>query len=246
MASLGARGQNSLEEVRIRGPLPVDLFAAEFVRLHEPRGHDAHVKRLGYEIGQEIRRRFEIASVHRMGAGDYGLVGLVEGTRDALKLTADGREIAAATRLVDQELAHVAPLHAAGTLDYRVKTRLERWELPVHVLVYRAVDWVGLETTDEDEKLDKAVVDVKIEHSAMPFQTLLRENVMGPIIMASIAIRNELYIMGHPFRQVAQGLQELQDRGIYLVDVHSGNLGWSEPARGFQIFDLGFSLVTGV
>lgn len=53
-----------------------------------------------------------------MGAGDYGMSGLVEDTtRDALKLTADLREAAVAARLVGEELAHVVPVHAAGTLD---------------------------------------------------------------------------------------------------------------------------------
>lgn len=243
--SLGVRGTKSLEKARKQKSISLDEFVELFVNDFATHSEKERAD-LSPWITVEIKERLGIERVIVLGEGGYALAGLVDGTeRDILKLTTDPRETEAAIRLTDKKLDHVARIISAGQSSVEMMAGdLE----PIHpgVIVQEAVDWVGLETRAEDSKLSRIVYDVEGESGLFPERLRgRRAERMRVMIQASIEIRNRLYEEGGNLRQIAEGLTELHDSEVFVVDVHDENVGFSEREKVFKIFDLGYSVVPG-
>lgn len=243
--SLGDIGFRSLESARKKAPEPVQDFALQFLKTSAFKSDGEAAAK---EISRAAEETFSVKRVHFLGRGLYGAAGLVEGSeRDVLKLTSDPSDVEASIRIVKEALPHVARVHAAGFLaGVIIVNRPDRQKTEVGMIIQEAVNWIGLDELGQEDKLRYEVYRVKVDNLVFnrgvgyqPEERRIR------MMKASLDLRNKLWDLGEPFIQIASGLLELHDLGIYPVDVHSANVGWSELDRVFKIFDLGFSVIVG-
>lgn len=244
--SIGAKGNRSLDQARAKAPISLDQFVAAFLADYSLNSEKERAE-LSPWISVEIRERLGIERLRMLGQGSYAIAGIVDGTeRDVLKLTTDPRETAAGLRLAGKKLDHVARILSAGETAIEIQSREELRPIHAGVLVQEGVDWVGLETREEDALLSRIVYDVENELGIFHERVRgRRAERMRVLITGSIEIRNRLYSQGGNLRQIAEGLGELHDEQVFVVDVHYGNVGFSEKDRAFKIFDLGYSVVAG-
>lgn len=241
---LGHLSFRATEDARKTDPVSVLDFAVHFLKSSVFKADEKAAE----AIALAVKEKFSIERVHFLGRGLYGAAGLVEGSdRDVLKLTSDPSDVEASMRISGEDLPHVAKIHAAGFLaGITIVNRPDRAKTEVGMIIQEAVDWVGLDEMSQDNALHYEVYRVKVDNLVFNrgggYQP---EERRARMMRASLELRSRLLELGKPFDQVGQGLVELQDRDIYPVDVHAGNVGWSELGQAFKIFDLGFSVIPG-
>jgi len=241
---LGHRGFRASEDALRNAPTPVLDFASQFLKSSAFKA-DAGIAEA---IALAVKEKFSVKRVHFLGRGLYGAAGIVEGWgREVLKLTSDPSDVEASMRISGEDLPNVAQIHAAGFLaGTTIINRPDRAKTEVGLIVQEAVDWVGLDEVSQDDALHHEVYRVKIDNFVFNRGVGYHpEERRARMMKASLELRSRLLERGRPFDQVGLGLWGLQNRDIYLVDVHAGNVGWSELDQAFKIFDLGFSVIVG-
>lgn len=231
--------------------MTVEEFAREFLLSFASAGEVPAtswpfvVDRTARRIAEALRRHTSIAEVEEVGAGDFGMAGRVSGTREILKLTTDPSDVEAAVAVAGADLRHVAPVFVAGTLEgITVRNVRTARVSEVGVIVQRAVDSVGLAGFAQDRDLYEMVSGVKNRFDLDPHAIAYGSYPdAGTLRAASRTLAGVLEEAGTPFSQIARGLRELHDRGIYIVDVHPQNVGWDAERKVYRIFDLGTGYV---
>lgn len=199
-----------------------------------------------------------------LGSGDYGTAALLSDYKRVIKLTSDPTEVAAGSVLAGKQLTHVAQIYGSWYLsrtsvdarvgwdeqkqdDIRKKVRvgvlvLEKvhTDIPTHLL---ATPGPRRELLGEYIRDFKEREEVRVEDLAKLTKKAARDRLRHASEMLSLELEN---IDNPIFNQIAKGLGELREQGVYGIDVHPGNIGYigmiEEPgAYIIKIFDVGSS-----
>lgn len=231
-------------EAKAEGDRATTLEFAKFFMDINTLSEEEESAQMAERIADVIQRNLGIRKVRILGAGAFGAAGQIPGTREVLKITNDWRELDAAAQIVGMDLPHVIPIFAVGTIaDLKVVNPQLEVKGPVGVVVQRMVDRTGLNTDENDGRLNWAVKFIQSTHEI--FRDVLVETdpkvAMRKIMDASFDLRRLLEGMGWPFTEIAEGLAELQKFDVFMLDAHSNNVGWDGRERTYRIFDLGLS-----
>jgi hypothetical protein len=221
-------------------PQPLDDAVGEFV--YAVTGMEADPE-LVEAISDIIKRNLGIEEVDEvLGSGSYGTASAV-GDR-VLKITADPEEVQAAHNIVGERLANVVRFDGAWYLgDLEIQSQYSGLWQRVGVTLMERLDWVGTGDPDSDAVLNSIVREIKDSYEVWPnfLERVSRTTARQRLKAASLALAERLAEAGGPLADLANGLWELYDRGIYAVDVHRNNVGWSERDQTYKIFDIGAS-----
>ncbi len=201
-------------------------------------------------ITDVLKRNLQINSVvDILGRGLFGTASLMkDGT--VLKITSDMKEIETAAQIVGDDLDHVAEIYEAVRLgNIKIFHKRLRREVGVGVVISQLLTpWMEVPELEESaEILTKAVRSVQREFgtdagsielkSPREQRHALRESsLVLSQRLKDVASAYELPAVG----EVADGIDELFELGIFMVDVHQGNVGLDDNGVT-RIFDLGIS-----
>jgi hypothetical protein len=236
------------------GPDPYRAFAAFFLALkaddEEPAADAYDRDPRSVAIAQALEGINFGPPGEVLGYGNYGLAATLVSHPDlVIKLTGDLSELQIATYLAGKDLEHVAKIHGAWAVPgVRVASRVG-WnaegdgiyvEGPVGIIVVSRVE--RGRSPSGRSKLGDVVHHVKEEHGVYPdrLSKLSKKAAREKLRAASDVLMERLYQQGNEVcDDVAMALGELQAEGIYAVDVHPGNVGYSERCGCYQVFDVG-------
>jgi hypothetical protein len=200
------------------------------------------------EITRIVKDNLGLYEGELLGDGSYGTaIDIGEGR--VLKLTTDPEEVATSAALVGRDLVHVARIDGAYWLDdIYVIHPLSNIEVRIGAVILEKLDRVGFENTDDQHILNIVVNDIKKEFQVWPnnLEAVSRETARQRLKRASEAIVGNLRAAvddaaSADVGEIADGVDELRALGIYIVDVHSRNIGFSEEDGVYKIFDVGVS-----
>ena len=225
----------------------------EFISMvgDDPEGHESP---LVDEIADIIKRNLHIDEQYDvLGCGSYGCAMSIGDDR-VLKLTSDPDEVQASHTIVGRKLEHVAEMYGAYFLgDIRVFNHQTRMDHRVGAIVLEEMDEVGFYVAHHlqgiHEKTYREVInDVKDQYEVWPheLEAISRESARQRLKRASEAIIHALdERKNEEHRSIARGVAELYRLGVYVVDVHPGNVGYRIVGTRIvnKIFDLGVSSV---
>lgn len=215
-----------------------------------------------------ILQGFEPRTV--LGSGDYGTAAILNDYERVIKLTSDPTEVAAGAVLAGKELLHVARVFGSWYLSRtsvqarmgtRVKTMMVsgrpieeeeeiRKKSRVGVLILEKVQAnIPHHLIVKPEPLSKIVREFKLREGVRveDLAKLTKKEARERLQYASEMLSLELENINNPiYWQIAEGLGELREHGVYAIDVHPGNVGYvgmiEEPgAYTIKIFDIGTS-----
>lgn len=236
-------------------------FAARFVNAVEHGSGESGPTQKSEMIAEIIGRNLGIDKVTRiLGEGSYGIAAAIS-RQLALKLTSDPTEVEASAAIAGEIITGVVRVEGAWFVDdISVWNASVRMTLPVGVILVERLSSVGLGSKRDDEMLFEATYHAKRRHDVMPDQldTLPRDEARRRLESASYdlaeALRQSalgegaageegaLLALGEsPLASLADGVSALAERGIYVVDLHPRNVGYSEEDGEWKMFDLGVS-----
>ena len=197
-----------------------------------------------------------------LGAGTFGTAAILDDDH-VIKLTTDPSEVQAGHVLRGKDLTHVAHVDGSwfvrGVRAYATIAVLEdepvQKQYPCGILI---LERVKTPNDSETRELSKIVGEFKKATNTWPDQLakLTRERQRTKLRQASIDLQHLLEATGSELRNedrveeaylaegVASALEELRDEGVYAIDVHGGNVGYSEDEYGertYKVFDIGSS-----
>jgi hypothetical protein len=194
-----------------------------------------------------------------LGAGSFGTAALLPNGK-VLKLTTDPTEVQAGAVLTGKELPHVARIYGAwfvqgakadAVVGWDAKSEEEiRKSMRIGVLLLETVLNAAYATASgyverkDLDRISKVVKNEKTRLHVWPNELikLTRAKVRERLRKASSVIEDELRRQHTEVAEaVADALTELRAESIYAVDVHVGNIGYSETDERFKIFDIGSS-----
>lgn len=153
-----------------------------------------------------------------------------------VKLTFDETDAIACKRVAGIAFKNVADVYEAAILNPP-----DAWR-PLGLIFQQYADWPGLPKPGDDEDLDKLVSDQSYKHKVWK---IFQHHVTGKEAekIAGKATRSLVRLLEkdgrREFLEIANGLQELMEHGVYVVDPNSTNV--SSTADGMKLIDLGMS-----
>lgn len=200
------------------------------------------------EIADLFRERFGNQVTKILGAGDFGLAGSLPNDR-VLKLTTDPEDVAAAAAIKAQTegaaFRNVVDVFSACWVgNHKVVNAITQKEARIGAIVTEQLTYVGAGDTQDNSNLNRIVSATKKKFSVWPHQLseISRSEAKRRLKRASESLSDELQSeTSEALGDIANGLDELQGIGIYLVDVHSNNVGYSGEDNVYKIFDFGVS-----
>lgn len=229
-----------------------EFFATEFLLRVEtgfqgvdptPYEHDPRVAKIGRAV-----RAAGVQEVDILGGGSFGLAARVIGRRVA-KLTSDETEVEAGSLLVGKDLPHVVRMYGSWFVR---GTRVTHWETghETRVGLLLMEKLAPLDTKVQGGDIRHAWKSVRQAFGAYPeaLAQMPRERARERLHDASVTLERELRSIAKgpsddsPIaKDIADALHELRDLGIYGIDVHPGNIGFSSAELTFKLFDVGAS-----
>lgn len=220
---------------------------------------EAEARKLSLKISEIVGRNLKIHGVTEfermdkdgnlrlvLGEGIFGLAAVsAEDTNKVVKLTTDPEEVTAAHMLIGQRLPHVVRFFHAGYLSgIRVKNVKTGMTQPLGITVAEKLDRIRVSSRDGNLKLREIVDDIQLEFRVEP-ELVMR---MSPDLArrrlkkASIAMATRLRETDiDDLAEIADGVEELHSFGIFAVDFHPGNVGWSAVDMRHKVFDVGLA-----
>jgi hypothetical protein len=243
----------------------LDVFAAEFLANVESDGDpndfidDPRVPKILDAL--QLLGIQQVGDV--LGAGTYGTAAELDETH-VVKLTTDPSEVQAGHVLAGKKLRNVAHVDGAWFVrGVRAKTTIlhvpdgqdVRKLYPVGIVILEHVQTLS---GDETEELSRTVNEFKEATHTYPDQLarLTRAQQRDKLRQASVDLQSLLSGIAQELRRddrvdeaylaegVASALRQLRSYGVYAIDVHGGNVGYSEDSRGdrvYKVFDIGSS-----
>jgi hypothetical protein len=196
------------------------------------------------QIVSAIRRHLGIQSVESvLGRGTFGIAAALD--KDwVLKLTTDPTEIATSYRLVGQKLRHVVHIRGVwliGGLAYSTfRDGRPDSGHPIAAIIEERMSGTGTRVGAVDTVLTDEMMLARSGHPGRDLASLERRS--WDHMLALRVLSEEGGEMAR-LAQIADGIEELRERSIYVGDVHHKNVGW-KMAGGqlvLKIFDLGIS-----
>jgi len=193
-------------------------------------------------ITSVLERAFDLFEVEWLGGGNYGLAAGVMGDR-VLKLTTDPDEVRAASVVALHPLPHVVRTYGAWFLPIP-----ERKE-PIGVVFMERVS--RMDQDPNAQIISSIVSSVKNDFRAWGhfLARMDPKRAREKLRQASIELEMRLYIAGQSssnrqlFQDIGSALRELREIGIYAIDPHRANIGYSDKDDAYKVFDLGTSSV---
>jgi hypothetical protein len=188
-------------------------------------------------------RKLGLTSIQRiLGGGSFGVAAEDEAGH-VLKLTSDRTEVQAGAVLKGAELPHVVWI--AGSWLVRGVRVQPQWseglDLQVGIL---SMEMVGTDHHIPDD-LNHIVHRVKRTEGAYPDDLIKMKPGTARLFLRHVSVVMEEEIrsaeLGQIGDDVADGLVELRQRGVYAIDVHRGNVGYDERDNVYKLFDIGTS-----
>lgn len=237
-----------------------EFFAAEFLLRVETGFQDVEApeylddprtKRIASAL-----RQIGVQQVEILGSGSFGVAAATKDNR-VVKLTVDASEVEAATVLRGKFLGHVVRIDGAWNVrgvtveHYEVG---EQW--PVGIVLMERVEVIdtSLDPIRSTNNLTLVWARVRSQMRALPSQLrkMTRAQARDRLLQTSIVLEDELRARAKETRwvtefesdlmnQVADGLHELRDVGVYAIDVHQNNVGFSARDGVYKLFDIGSS-----
>jgi len=210
-------------------------------------------ERLGLDIAKIVGRNLGIHGIMEferdgkfiLGGGNFGVAGVsAEDENKVVKLTTDPEEVMAASVLVGKRLIHVVEFFSAAYIsDIRATNVWTGLRQRIGISVMERLDEVGVGTAKHG-LLDEIVERVKREFKVTPEQVMRMSSAMARerLAEASLELASRLQATGdNDLAELAEGVDELYAHGVYAVDFHPGNVGWSNRDGVYKVFDLGLS-----
>lgn len=197
------------------------------------------------DIANVIKDDYGIQEIQKwLGQGSFGAAGAIGNDR-VLKLTTDPEEINTSHYLVGHTLPNVVRIYAACYVEgiqvyHEVMDRMLR----VGLVIMERLESIGTGDAYLDDILGLAVDEVKDEHRAWTdsLAKLPRREARATLIRASDDLAHELLKADDPaFTQIATAILDLYSQGVYWIDAHHKNVGYSAEDGVFKVFDLGVS-----
>jgi hypothetical protein len=201
-------------------------------------------------IAQALRAAgVEKASI--LGAGSFGIAAAMQDGR-VVKLTSDESEVAAGSVLKGQRLTHVARIDGSWFVR---GVEVQHWELRSTT---RSGMRAGILISERVAPIDyksgqgQAITDihraVRARYGASPesLAEMTHAEARKMLRLASRELERRLRDLADEAsdpiaRAVANALRELRSHGVYSIDVHAGNIGYSHEGGVFKVFDIGSS-----
>ena len=196
-----------------------------------------------------------------LGYGHYGAAfALQDHPGLVMKITTDPTEIQVGAYLTSKKLAHVAEVRGSwrirgadnkplkmivmrsyGTPSGDVET--VESDVQLGLLVMERLDRdADVVSTIQDSPLTKTVVEVKQKYGLYPsdLERLSRNGARRRLETGCVAMSKALYAKHDEVcSDVASGLEELYELGVFAVDVHGGNVGRDPESYAYKVFDVG-------
>ncbi len=229
-------------------------FAEEFLS-DATDGTPKENKRLALDIAEIVGRNFGIHGVLQfenedgklyLGGGAFGKAAIsAVDENKVVKLTTDPEEVKASSIVLGKDLAHVVHFfEAAYIADVRV-THVETGLLqPVGITVMERLDSVGIKDRESGSRLTDITGDVKRRMGVEPIKIVFMSAARARQLLepASRELSTLLRLENDAdLNEIATGVEELHGHGVYAVDFHPGNVGWSNRDGVYKVFDLGIS-----
>jgi hypothetical protein len=205
-----------------------------------------------------------------LGHGAFGTACMLPDGR-VLKLTSDPSEVQAGYALLGKTLPHVVAIYGAWFVrGVKIRTTLtvdqdsnpvatRMW--PMGIGIVEKVTPLD-RTTTAFQGLTGTIIAYKREHNLFPehltkigparARALLKASSEGmERVLRENAVwlrKNDMVDDAYLAEGVADALKETRALGVYAIDVHGGNVGYVEDAKGdrtYKIFDIGSSSVPG-
>lgn len=201
-----------------------------------------------YRVGTIVRaleKKFGITGVSDiLGRGSFGVASAIDDTR-VLKLTVDGSEVQSGALLMGHNLPHVAKVYGAYWIkNVSVQKTSESSMRKAGVLILERLNRVA---PGSAYRLYVEYTKFRQAHPEVGFQELKKrsyEEARALMDRASNDLTRTFTNIDDPMvLDVGEAVQELRDIGIFAIDVHSGNVGWSEQDQRYKLFDIGVSSV---
>lgn len=154
-----------------------------------------------------------------------------------IKLTFDEDDAKASMRVQGLDLPNVAQVYDAALLNPP-----DAWR-PIGLIFQEYAGWPGLARPGDDGDLDKLISTTTQENKVWRvFQRQVKgrsaEKLMKNAVLDLIAALER--DGREPFLEIAAGLRQLMDQGVYVVDPNSSNVASGKD--GLKLIDLGLSL----
>lgn len=232
----------------------LQTFAEKFLLRYTSEEEDAGS--LAMDIAVILQRRLGVMGVELfpgkagpvLRGGSFGIAALLDGDpTKVLKLTTDPEEVKAASVVAAKGsgAAYVARVHVAAYVsDFRVEHIQTGMSQPVGVTVTERLDKVGMPTVRQADNLNWIVNTVKREFRVEADLLIRTSAAMARkrLMKASAALERRLQDTGdNDLAEIGVGVGELASMGVYAIDFHSGNVGFSNADGVHKVFDFGLS-----
>jgi hypothetical protein len=198
-------------------------------------------------ITKALEKKFGFTEmVDILGSGSFGSASAIDDTR-VLKLTVDESEVQSGALLTGRRLPHVAEVFGAFWIkNASVRKRSGGPMRKVGVLILerlaplRVGDPRGHRLNTEHDKFRKLHPEVAFHAlRKLPYEKAraLMDHASNDLMLTFTNIDDPLIL------DIGAAVEELRDIGIFAIDVHSGNVGWSSENQCFKLFDIGISSV---
>ena len=175
-----------------------------------------------------------------IGLGHMGAAASL-GDGRVLKLTTDPMEVTAAKALVGHRVPNVADLFEIQALPCQTFNGFIGKEMPIHWVILEELEppkWSlrNKELLDLFSLVEKVRALYKTEHV-----DIIRDPTdekQASMKQASLHLLEILSQKKGPALEIHSALQALQNMGLYPVDVHGYNVGWSSSEKAWKLFDV--------
>lgn len=249
-----------MPDVRARGKLlsvdPVSFreFAALFLFAVET-GHGDDVD-IPAEYVDDYRVKRMIAAlsgsgvaepVNILGSGSFGIAAAT-GDGRVVKLTTDPTEVAAGTVLRSKTLQHVVRIDGSWFVRGAIVQPWDRGtEHRVGLLVMEKLEPI-FKGDPGTKLLNEIWMQTRRDTGTHPdrLAVVTPQEARDKLLVASDTLEQRLRSAAQRddrklLRDVADALAELRSVGVYAIDAHSGNVGWSPVDSVYKLFDIGTS-----
>jgi len=217
------------------------------------------------DVVRSIERNFGFKEVEKvLGSGSFGTASVVDASNIILpvptvapvrppvgkivfKLTSDPEEVQAAANTIGKPMVNVATVFGAYYLsDYQIMGLHSGLEQQIGVVVLELLAGTRITGPDkivDNETLRRITKETKETYKVWPDQL---EPLSRPSQRQRLKNAQEYLIEAlddepsEALGEIANGLKELRTLGIYSVDIHPGNVGYTQEGV-HKIFDLGVS-----
>lgn len=187
------------------------------------------------QIATAIKRNMNISEVSDLiGMGSFGMAARIAVSEWMLKLTTDESEVRSSAAIKQLDLPNVARIFDAAFIGGLLPGTV------VGVVINERMDTIGTGDPTSDRLLDGIVEGLRSQHD-LDLVEMPEAHRRQVLESASESLVERLRAMrDYRLNEIANGVEQLRSHGVFVLDTHSGNVGFT--GRGpIKLFDLGLS-----